>query len=154
MKCLWPSFGIHTRAIFLLLALVCTLSTKGWCSRSSIEFPSLIAHEQTLERVTAHVAEFAPMYASAFSATCASTRLPEALLTPDPIMEDLSDDLHVRISFIIGADGRVHSAFILDSGSRNQDRTILRAVGGWRFRPALCNGVPTPMEDRVTFVLP
>ncbi len=68
-------------------------------------------------------------------------------------MQDLGRARRIRVSFIVGADGRVHSAFILDSGGRNPDRTILGTVGHWRYRPALCNGVPTPMEARVSFVL-
>ncbi len=122
-------------------------------SRQTTQQSPLTLRERILHRAPAHMAEFAPIRASAFSSSCASTRPPEALLTPDPIMQDLREDMLIRVSLIIGADGRVHSAFILESGGRNQDRTILRAVGHWRFRPALCNGVPTPMEGRVSFVL-
>ena len=137
-----------------MLTLVAALSAgvaSSW--RTASPLSPLTSREQSLRRVPAHTAEFAPIYASTLRQTCARTRLPEALLTPDPMLQDLSDDLRVRVSFIIGPDGHVHSAFILESGGRDQDRTILRAVGHWRYRPALCNGVPTPMEARVSFVL-
>jgi TonB family protein len=61
------------------------------------------------------------------------------------------ESLHVRVSFIVGADGRVHSPFILDSGGSRGDQVVLRAVRRWRYRPALCNGVPTDSEARVQF---
>jgi TonB family protein len=113
----------------------------------------IIPREQNLGRVPAHSSQFAPMSAANVLPACAHSQLPEALLTPDPVMQDIGDDLSVRISFIIGDDGRVHSAFILNSGGRNQDEQIMRAVRRWRYRPALCNGVPTPMEAQVSFVL-
>lgn len=154
MQCLWPICRTATRLTGATLVLVAALSAGVVSSsRSSIAVSPLAAREQGLRRVPAHTAEFAPIYVSALAPTCASNQPPEALLTPDPMMQDLSADLRIRVSFIIGADGRVHSAFILDSGGRSQDRTILRAIGRWRYRPALCNGVPTPTEARVSFVL-
>ncbi len=76
---------------------------------------------------------------------------PEALLTPDPLLELQSDDRNVRVSFIVGSDGHVHSPFILESGGPGEDQIVLRAVRLWRYRPALCNGVPTDFEARVRF---
>lgn len=154
MQCLWTICRKTLRCLSATLTLVAVMSagvTPPW--RTPTPLSPLTNREQSLRRVPAHTAEFAPLYASTLRQTCASTRLPEALLTPDPMMQDSSDDVRVRVSFIVGPDGHVHSAFILDSGGRDQDRAILRAVGHWRYRPALCNGVPTPMEARVSFVL-
>jgi TonB family protein len=120
-------------------------------TRRATSLTPLTQREQTLRPVPAHFAEFAPVYESLALPPCREARQPEALLTPDPVLENLVDDLHVRVSFIIGADGRVQSAFILDSGGRAEDRAILRAVSRWRYRPALCNGFPTAMEAQVTF---
>jgi TonB family protein len=154
MGCLWPIRRRASRGLFAALVLVSTLAANvAPFSRASTPLPPLAAREQNLRRVPAHTAEFAPVYQFAVSPSCANTRPPEALVTPDPMMHEMREDLRVRVSFIIGADGRVHSAFILDSGGRNPDRTILRAIGHWRYRPAICNGVPTPMEARVSFVL-
>jgi TonB family protein len=58
------------------------------------------------------------------------------------------------VSFIVGTDGHVHSAFILDSGGPNEDKVVLRTIRTWRYRPALCNGVPTDSEARVRFTIP
>ena len=82
---------------------------------------------------------------------CGDLRPPEALVTPDPMLQVDEDNLRVRVSFIVGADGRVHSPFILDSGGVREDQVVLHAVRRWRYRPALCNGVPTDSEARVQF---
>ncbi len=84
---------------------------------------------------------------------CGDVRPPEALLTPDPLLHVKDDALHVRVSFIVGSDGHVHSPFILDSGGAAEDQIVLRAIRFWRYRPALCNGVPTDSEARVRFSL-
>jgi hypothetical protein len=41
----------------------------------------------------------------------------------------------------------------MDSGSPEEDRLVLRTVTLWRYRPALCNGVPTDSEARVRFMI-
>jgi len=107
--------------------------------------------EKTLRRVPAHISEFAPVAEPLALSKCGDVRPPEALLTPDPLLHVQDDDLKVRVSFIVGADGRVHSAFVLDSGGPDEDLIVLRAVRFWRYRPALCNGVPTDAEALVRF---
>jgi TonB family protein len=82
---------------------------------------------------------------------CGDVRPPEALLTPDPLLQVKADDLRIRVSFIVGTDGHVHSAFILDSGGTGEDQLVLRTVRSWRYRPAMCNGVPTDSEALVRF---
>ncbi len=82
---------------------------------------------------------------------CSNVSLPEALLTPDPLLPVQNNDLKVRVSFIVGSDGYVHSAFIIDSGGPDEDQMVLRAVRFWRYRPALCNGVPTDYEALIRF---
>jgi len=82
---------------------------------------------------------------------CGDTRPPEALATPDPLVLLDDPDSPVRVSFIVGADGRVYSPFILDGGGPAEDQVVLRTVRRWRYRPALCNGVPTDSEARVQF---
>jgi TonB family protein len=57
----------------------------------------------------------------------------------------------VKVSFIIGADGRVHSPLILESGGPTGDRNVLQTVRAWRYRPATCNGVPTESEGKIEF---
>jgi TonB family protein len=57
----------------------------------------------------------------------------------------------VKVSFIIGADGRVHSPLILQSAGPVGDRNILQTVRAWRYRPGTCNGVPTETEGKIEF---
>ncbi len=117
---------------------------------------SRLAHaEQSLRRIPAHISEFNPLSAPLALPRCGSVRPPEALLTPDPLLAGADADIAVRVDFIVGSDGRVHSAFVLNgagSGS-SEDEAVLRAVRQWRYRPALCNGVPTDSEARVRFSL-
>jgi TonB family protein len=82
---------------------------------------------------------------------CGKVRPPEELLTPDPPLSVQDDHQYVRVSFIVGTDGLVHSPFVLDSGGPDEDQIVLRAVRVWRYRPALCNGVPTDYEAQVRF---
>jgi len=107
--------------------------------------------EQNLRRVPAHISEFTPVSEPLAIPRCGDVRPPEALATPDPLLQTDQEDHRVRVSFIVGADGRVHSPFILDSGGPREDQVVLRAVRRWRYRPALCNGVPTDSEARVQF---
>jgi TonB family protein len=58
----------------------------------------------------------------------------------------------ITVSFIVGTDGRVHSPFILESAGASEDQTILQAVQRWRYRPAMCNGVPTEVEAKIEFL--
>jgi TonB family protein len=104
---------------------------------------------------------------------CEDDQPPEALLTPNPVVPFVLEKLpvqgsgdrlnpdrvnlgrvNVRVSFLVGLDGRVQSAFVLDSGGADDDSAVLRAVRGWRYRPARCNGVPTSSEIRVRFSIP
>lgn len=82
---------------------------------------------------------------------CAETRPPEPLVTPDPLLTPASEGRRVRISFIIGIDGRVHSPLVLESSGIVGDRRVLTTVRTWRYRPATCNGVPTEIEGKVEF---
>jgi TonB family protein len=84
---------------------------------------------------------------------CEAVSPPDALLTPDPPLSLQGNRPKARVSFIIGPDGQVHSAFVLESGNHAEDETILRTVRLWRFRPAMCNGVPTDAEAVIRFVL-
>jgi len=130
----------------------------AWCAVASPSPSRVIPHrfplvqlEKTLRRVPAHISEFSPVSQPLALPKCGNVRPPEALLTPDPLLHVQDDDLNVRVSFIVGSDGHVHSAFVLDSGGSAEDQIVLRVVRFWRYRPALCNGVPTDSEARVRF---
>lgn len=138
------------------LSLTCLGGVLAWCAVSApaTAHPHSVPldqREKNLRRAPAHISEFSPVASPLDLPKCGDVRPPEALVTPDPLLQPQEDDLNVRVSFIVGADGRVHSAFVLESGGVQDDTIILRAIRSWRYRPALCNGVPTDSEARVRF---
>jgi TonB family protein len=109
------------------------------------------SREPLIWRLAIRDSQFADMrHISAYS-PCAATQPPEALTTPSPILEVTDLGFKISVSFIIGTDGRVHSPLILESGGYGKDRNVLGAVRSWRYRPALCNGVPTEAEAKIAF---
>jgi TonB family protein len=82
---------------------------------------------------------------------CTGTGPPEALTTPDPLVVPVGSGTKIKVSFIVGTDGRVHSPLILESAGAVQDRNVLRTIRSWRYRPATCNGIPTEAEGQIEF---
>lgn len=137
-----------------LLALL--LSGAAFASDSSralrvTRIDSLAVWERLLSSVPVHNSEFADVPHTNARSRCERTHPPEALTTPNPILNSGDPSLKVRVSFIVGADGRVHSPLILESAGTSDDQAILETVRTWRYRPAMCNGVPTETEGRIEF---
>lgn len=158
MQCLWPSTKGRIRHAVAAILLVASVSCMLLFSEA-IPLPHgdpnqtpLSKLENVLRRVPAHSSEFSLVARPSALPRCGNVRPPEALLTPDPLLH-IQNDLRVQVSFIVGADGRVHSALVLDSGGPSEDQMVLRAVRSWRYRPALCNGVPTDSEALVRFTV-
>jgi TonB family protein len=82
---------------------------------------------------------------------CEDVQPPQALTTPEPILNPMRERMKAKVSFIIGTDGRVHSPLILESAGPTSDHHILQTVRSWRYRPATCNGVPTETEGKIEF---
>ena len=151
--------GNENMALRRLCLLALMVSATALCQARVDSVPaetaggavSLAEREQGLWTPPVHDSEFAAMVHSAAPAPCGAVQPPQALATPDPVLEETDLKAKASVSFIIGTDGRVHSAFILESAGPNDDRTILDAVRFWRYRPALCNGVPTESEAKVEF---
>lgn len=83
--------------------------------------------------------------------SCEDVQPPQALSTSSPLFAASSFGSKVKVSFIIGTDGRVHSPLILESSGLVGDWHVLQAVRTWRYRPATCNGVPTETEAKIEF---
>jgi TonB family protein len=115
---------------------------------SSID--SLSQRERQLRRLPVHVSEFADVLRLTARTWCEATLPPQALTTPDPLL-DAGGGVKIKVSFIVGIDGRVHSALILESAGTSQDHQILKTVHAWRYRPEMCNGVPTESEGKIEF---
>jgi TonB family protein len=143
--------------VAVTLFLVSLGAVLGWSGTATFPVPDDSSHvplpplETKLRRSPIHISEFAPVSDPLALPKCGDVRPPEALLTPDPLLQAQDEDLRVRVTFIVGTDGHVHSAFVLNSGGPGEDEVVLHAVRSWRYRPALCNGVPTDSEALVRF---
>lgn len=107
--------------------------------------------EHQLSKSLTRASQFADVRHISAAPECADVRPPEALTTPDPLFSSAVHGRKVKVSFIIGTDGRVHSPLILESAGLSGDRHVLQAVRTWRYRPATCNGVPTETEGKIEF---
>ena len=81
---------------------------------------------------------------------CRATLPPKPLATPLPALPKARRG-KVKISFIIGTDGRLHKLVVLNSAGRAADSKAFDALRHWRYEPALCNGVPMEAEGTVEF---
>lgn len=111
----------------------------------------LSGREHKLWKSPVRASEYSDVPHISARARCEDTHPPEALTTPDPLIVPVVSGTKVKVSFIIGADGRVHSPLILQSSGTLGDRNVLQTVGTWRYRPATCNGVPTEAEGKIEF---
>jgi len=112
---------------------------------------NLTSAELRISSSAIHDAEFAALNDSGNRDVCLANSQPQALATPDPLLGSSGARSRIIVSFIIGTDGHIQSPLILSSDTPSENRDILRTVKSWRYRPALCNGVPTEAEARVEF---
>jgi len=135
--------AFQAKALMPLLALA--LASPGFANARG----ELVNQEQRFGTLAARDANFSGLSRATVRASCEATHLPEALATPNPLVDTKAT--RISVSFIIGTDGRVHSPLILQSLGPAGDRIILDAVRSWRYRPATCNGVPTEVEGTIAF---
>jgi TonB family protein len=128
-------------------ALALAVSTPATRTRSS----TLEQREGQVPKTLARASQFVDVAHISSRPGCADVQPPEALTTPDPLLTPAANGQKVRVSFIIGTDGRVHSPLILQSAGLSGDRHVLQTVRTWRYRPATCNGVPTEIEGKIEF---
>jgi len=142
MRCrIWPA---------ILLMLLPALS-GGSVSVKSAYAAASEQRERQVSRTLRRAAQYIDVPHISSRPACAAVEPPEALTTPDPLFTTAANGRKVRVSFIIGTDGRVHSPLILESAGVAGDRRVLQTVRTWRYRPATCNGVPTETEGKVEF---
>ena len=127
--------------------------TNDGSARNRPSDRSLVQREQTILKPASHNASFSAIPHSSAPQRCQDTRPPEALATPSLSLTSDADE-KVIVSFIVGVDGRVHSALVLHGGDEWNERAVLEVVRHWRYRPATCNGVPTEFEAKVEFSRP
>jgi TonB family protein len=137
---------------WLLILAVAAAGSASVGVPASVPHHNLLAqHERQGWRMPQRAAEYREVPHVSARARCEDTRPPQALTTPDPLLVAAGTGMMVKISFIVGTDGRVHSPLILQSAGSAGDRNILRTVRSWRYRPATCNGVPTEAEGKIEF---
>jgi TonB family protein len=143
LRRLWP---------ILLIAAIPALASVPQSGTLRISpIPPVGDRETLIAKKPLRISEFADVPHTSARTRCEAAQPPEALTTPNPIMENTDPSLKIKVSFIVGTDGRVHSPLILESSGTTEDHAILNTVRAWRYRPATCNGVPTETEGKVEF---
>ena len=138
---IWPAI------LALVPAVALAVSTPATHPPSA----SLAQRENQVSRTLTRASQFVDVHHISSRPDCEEVRPPEALTTPDPLFSPAARGKKVKVSFIIGTDGRVHSPLILESAGLAGDRHVLETVRSWRYRPATCNGVPTETEGKIEF---
>lgn len=133
--------------LVLVVSVVSGASTSAKPPRSS----TLEQRERQVSRTLTRAAQYADVPHISSRPACEDVQPPQALTTPDPLFTTTVNGRRVKVSFIIGTDGRVHSPLILESAGLAGDRRVLQTVRTWRYRPATCNGVPTETEGKIEF---
>jgi TonB family protein len=142
-----------TRSIWPAI-LTCVLSAQTLAVNTDVPGSHLAPfsdREHQVSRTLTRAAQFVDVPHISAAPACEDVRPPEALATPDPVITSAARGKRVKVSFIIGTDGRVHSPLILESAGLAGDRHVLQTVRTWRYRPATCNGVPTETEGKIEF---
>jgi TonB family C-terminal domain len=140
LRRVWPAM------LWLTMSVVAfAVSTPG-----SLRSTVLERRERQVSRMR-RLAQFIDVRHISSRPSCEDVQPPQALTTPDPLITPSTLGRKVKISFIIGTDGRVHSPLILESAGLAGDRRVLQTVRTWRYRPATCNGVPTETEGKIEF---
>jgi TonB family protein len=139
---IWPAFLFLTIPLFTF-----AITTPS----SRLQSASLEDRERQVSKNITRAAQFSDVPHVSSQAACEDVQPPEALATPDPLFTPAGRSRKVKVSFIIGTDGHVHSPLILESAGYAGDRHVLQTVRTWRYRPATCNGVPTETEGKIEF---
>jgi TonB family protein len=152
MSRFWPSLILAVSIAASTIAASTMAFAKADAPAPTVR-PATLAERGLLSwRPLIHAAQFSDVpHVTASPSSCEEVQLPQALTTPSPLMTRTATGTKAKVSFIIGTDGRVHSPLILESAGATGDRSILRTVRTWRYRPATCNGVPTETEGKIEF---
>jgi TonB family protein len=135
--------------LLIFAAAICIASVQ--LPSPGLRQPGIAERERQVWKTPVRAAEFSEVPHASVHSRCQQLQPPQALTTPDPLLSATSAGEKVKVSFIVGSDGRVHSPLILESAGSAGDRNVLRTVRTWRYRPATCNGVPTEAEGQIEF---
>lgn len=141
--------GLRIWPAILLMLLPGTSGASTWAKNPGSA--NLQPREAQVSRTLRRASQYVDVPHISSRPACAAVEPPQALTTPDPLFTTATNGRSVKVSFIIGVDGRVHSPLILESAGVAGDRRVLQTVRTWRYRPATCNGVPTETEGKIEF---
>lgn len=147
----WESMAPHRIWPALLFFAIGVGSLVASTSPTDCHVANFVRRERLTTKRLIRAAQFVDVPHVSARAICQDAQPPEALTTPGPLFVATAYGRRVKVSFIIGTDGRVHSPLILESAGLSGDRDVLQVVRSWRYRPATCNGVPTEIEGKVEF---
>lgn len=133
-----------------IVLMVLPVLSGGSASVTNVR-SAILERDRQVSRTLRRAAQYIDVPHISSRPACAAVEPPQALTTPDPLFTTAANGRKVKVSFIIGTDGRVHSPLILESAGLAGDRRVLQTVRTWRYRPATCNGVPTETEGKVEF---
>jgi len=124
-------------------------------SRISSGAGSLAARESHIWPAAVHESQYATLIHAISLTGCGASQPPQALATPDPLMEDADLSSKVSVSFIIGTDGRVHNPRVVRSLGMGLDEKAIEGVKTWKFDPSKKDGraVAVEMNIEVAFNL-
>ncbi len=142
---------LRIRPWLLILAFAAPCSASVQISVAATHSALLNDRERQAWAGLRRSAEFSEVPRSSVRSRCEDSQPPQALATPESLLASAGFGQKVKVSFIVGTDGRIHSPLILQSGGALGDRNVLRTVRTWRYRPATCNGVPTEAEGKIEF---
>lgn len=136
---------------FLVFVAASAVASEQFPSARLRQIP-LAQREYQSWTIPLRASEFSDVPHLSLHSRCENTKAPQPLATPRPLLVPMGSTQNtMKVSFIVGSDGRVHSPLILESAGTAEDRSILRTVRDWRYRPATCNGVPIEAEGKMEF---
>jgi TonB family protein len=106
-----------------------------------------ISVSELLPEVTSDPSRFTPPAGSLEMANCEMNQMkgPSVEFQPEPQFpgKAAENGAIVVLSLIVGTDGKPHLIHVARSGGAAFDVEAIRAVQGWKFRPATCQGEQT-----------
>jgi hypothetical protein len=138
-------FSLNFRLSHRLLAVTAVVVVGSWASaavpaRLGVRIPSTALLQ--VENVQwKQLARFTPVKNGGRS--CAAFTPPQAISERAPV--GLDNDTKARLNFVVTRNGEVSGIVVLHL-SAGDERDLIGAVMGWRFRPATCDGVATESE--------
>ena len=110
----WP-------AIALVILVSVAASSTNTTVRSSNANSSFEQRELAFSGALHRASQFAGVAHISSRPSCGEVQPPEEIETPNPLLTSSAQGQKVKVSFIIGTDGKVHSPLILESAGMSGD---------------------------------